>query len=134
MATTPPPSSTRDRLLRLGIVLLAIAAVVAFYLTGMHEYLRWEYVKAQLDHRKELAQDHLLAAIAIFFAVYVTATALSLPVALILSLVAGALFGRWLGVVVVVAASTCGASLAFLGSRYLFRNSVRRRFGDRIAA
>jgi uncharacterized membrane protein YdjX (TVP38/TMEM64 family) len=62
----------------------------------------------------------------------VAVTALSLPAAGALSLAAGALFGWWKGVAVVSAASTCGATLAFLGSRYLFRDWVRRRFGSRL--
>jgi uncharacterized membrane protein YdjX (TVP38/TMEM64 family) len=124
---------TRDRWLRLLLLALAVAAVVVFYLTGLHEQLRWEAVRSQVETWQRLAREHLLLTLTLYFLVYVTATALSLPVALILSLVAGALFDLWLGVAVVSTASVCGASLAFLGSRYLFRSSVRKRFGDRLA-
>jgi uncharacterized membrane protein YdjX (TVP38/TMEM64 family) len=106
--------------------------VVTFYLTGLHERLRWESVRSQIEGWQRLADEHLLLSLTVFFAVYLTATALSLPVALVLSLVGGALFGRWVGAAVVSLASTCGASLAFLGSRYLFRDWVRRRFGGRL--
>src|SRR5262249_40037385 len=68
----------------------------------------------------------------LFFVVYVTGTGLSLPVAVWLSLLAGYLFGRWLGTSVVILAATCGATLAFLSSRYLFRDAVQRRFGTRL--
>jgi uncharacterized membrane protein YdjX (TVP38/TMEM64 family) len=125
---------TRDRWLRLLLLALAVAAVIVFYLAGLHEQLRWESVRSRIEHWQRLADEHLLVSLTVFFLLYVTATALSLPVALILSLVGGALFGRWVGVGVVSVASTCGASLAFLGSRYLFRTSVRKRFGDRLAA
>lgn len=125
---------TRDRWFRLLLLALAVAAVVVFYLAGLHEQLRWETVRSRIEYWKRLADEHLLVSLAAFFLLYVTATALSLPVALILSLVGGALFGRWVGVGVVSVASTCGASLAFLGSRYLFRESVRKRFGDRLLA
>lgn len=125
---------TRDRWFRLLLLALAVAAVVVFYLAGLHEQLRWETVRSRIEYWKRLADEHLLVSLAVFFLLYVTATALSLPVALILSLVGGALFGRWVGVGVVSVASTCGASLAFLGSRYLFRESVRKRFGDRLLA
>jgi hypothetical protein len=108
MTTTPPPSSTRDRLLRLGLALLVAAAVVAFYLSGLYEYLYWDAVRARIETWQQLAGDHLPVALLIFFAVYVTATSLSLPVALILSLVGGALFGRWLGVGVVIVARRAG--------------------------
>jgi uncharacterized membrane protein YdjX (TVP38/TMEM64 family) len=123
---------TRDRWLRLLLVVIAAAAVAVFYLTGLYEQFRWESARSQIEGWQRLADEHFLLSVAVFFAVYLTATALSLPVALVLSLVGGALFGRWVGVAVVSVASTCGASLAFLGSRYLFRGWVRRRFGDRL--
>src|SRR5262249_645638 len=63
----------------------------------------------------------------LFFAAYVLVTALSLPVATVLSLLGGFLFDLWLGVVLVSFASTTGATLAFLGSRYLFRELVQLR-------
>lgn len=122
---------TRDRWPRL-LLVAAAAAVVAFYLTGLHERLRWEEVRAHIESWQALADEHLFLSLAAFFAVYLTATALSLPVALVLSLVGGALFGRWAGAAVVSLASTSGACLAFLGSRYLFRDWVRRRFGHRL--
>jgi pyruvate/2-oxoglutarate dehydrogenase complex dihydrolipoamide dehydrogenase (E3) component/uncharacterized membrane protein YdjX (TVP38/TMEM64 family) len=68
-----------------------------------------------------------------FFVVYVAATALSLPGALILTLAGGALFGLVAGTVIVSFASSIGATLAFLASRYLLRDSVQARFGARLA-
>src|SRR5262249_33433697 len=65
----------------------------------------------------------------IYFALYVAVAALSLPFATLLTLAGGVLFGRWLGTLVVSFASTAGATLAFLASRYLLRDFVQRRFG-----
>lgn len=132
--STPPPSTPRDRWLRLGLVLLVAAAVAAFYLSGLYHELKWEAVRGRVESWQAYTTGHLAAALALFFLAYVACVALSLPVALILSLVAGALFGLWAGVGVVSLASTSGACLAFLGSRYLFRDWVRRRFGPRLAA
>ena len=70
----------------------------------------------------------------VFFALYVGTVGLSLPFAVPLSLAAGALYGRWYGTLFVSFASTTGAVLAFLGSRYLFRDAVQRRFGNRLQA
>src|SRR5436190_17528809 len=67
-----------------------------------------------------------------FFAIYVLVTGLSLPGAAMLTLVAGALFGLLWGVVIVSFASTMGATLAFLASRYLLRDWVQARFGDKL--
>ena len=70
----------------------------------------------------------------LFFLMYVGSVGLSIPIAVPLSLAAGALYGRWYGTLFVSFASTAGASLAFLASRYLFRNFVQRRFGERLQA
>jgi uncharacterized membrane protein YdjX (TVP38/TMEM64 family) len=69
-----------------------------------------------------------------FFLAYVAAVGLSLPIAVPLSLTAGALYGPWYGTLFVSFASTAGATLAFLASRYLFRDVVQRRFGHRLQA
>ena len=71
--------------------------------------------------------------IAAFFAVYVAVTALSLPGAAIMTLAGGALFGLVIGTLIVSFASSIGATLAFLVSRYILRDSVRKRFGTRLA-
>jgi uncharacterized membrane protein YdjX (TVP38/TMEM64 family) len=70
----------------------------------------------------------------LFFLTYVGAVGLSIPIAVPLSLAAGALYGRWYGTLFVSFASTAGAALAFLASRYLFRDLVQRHFGERLQA
>lgn len=124
----------RSLLGRLALLALVLALVVAFYATGLHEYFDWQAVRGNVNALQARVNANLPLAAAAYFAVYLTFVALSLPAALILSLLGGALFGRWLGVGLVSVASTCGASLAFLGARYLFGDWVRRRFGDRLAA
>ncbi len=69
-----------------------------------------------------------------FFTLYVVVTAASLPVATLLTLLAGAVFGLWPAVIVVSFASSLGATLAMLVARYLFADKVRRRFGSRMEA
>jgi uncharacterized membrane protein YdjX (TVP38/TMEM64 family) len=127
----PPPTRRRGRWLLAGLVGLAVAG---FFALGGYRYLSWESARAHLDHWQSQVRQHLPAAVAVFFLVYVAVTALSLPVAAPLSLVAGALFGRWLGTGVVSLAATLGATLAFLLSRFLLRDWVQRRFGARLRA
>lgn len=69
----------------------------------------------------------------LFFAVYVAAAALSIPGALILTLAAGAMFGLAAGLLIVSFASSLGALLAFLASRYLLRATIQARFGKALA-
>jgi pyruvate/2-oxoglutarate dehydrogenase complex dihydrolipoamide dehydrogenase (E3) component/uncharacterized membrane protein YdjX (TVP38/TMEM64 family) len=73
-----------------------------------------------------------LPVLAAFFAIYVILTALSVPGAVILTLAAGAIFGVATGTLVVSFASSIGATLAFLASRYLFHDAVQTRFGARL--
>jgi uncharacterized membrane protein YdjX (TVP38/TMEM64 family) len=111
-----------------------LAAVAGLYALGLHRYLSWEYLRTHLDELRAGVGEHLPVALLVFFLVYVAVTALSLPAAAVLTLAAGALFGRWLGTAVASLASSVGATLAFLLSRYLFRDWVQRRFGGRLEA
>jgi uncharacterized membrane protein YdjX (TVP38/TMEM64 family) len=114
-----------------GLILLAIGG---FYTLGLHRSFAWDDLRGHLDPLRVQVRRDLPAALAVFFLVYAAVTALSLPVATGLSLVAGALFGRWLGTLVVLLAATLGATLALLVSRYLLRGWVWRRFGERLEA
>jgi uncharacterized membrane protein YdjX (TVP38/TMEM64 family) len=114
------------------VAALFLAALGSFYALGLYRYFSWDYVRAHFDALNALVERHLLSALLVFFLVYVAATALSLPVAAILSLLAGALFGLWIGVPLVSVASTLGATLAFLCSRYVLRDWVQYRFGARL--
>ncbi|HZT82888.1 MAG TPA: TVP38/TMEM64 family protein [Gemmataceae bacterium] len=132
--TTEPAAPPARPWLR-GAVAAALAlGAVGFYALGLQRYISWDYLRGNLDRLQALAGEHLLLAAAAFFAVYVAVTALSLPAATALSLIAGAVFGRWLGTGIVLFAATLGATLAFLSSRYVFRDWVQRRFGRRLEA
>lgn len=115
------------------ILLLLIAAGIAgFFLLDLGRFLTLDFIKArQVGLAEALAGDPLPLILG-FFLVYVAVTALSLPGAVILTLAAGAIFGVWMGTLIVSLASTLGAVLAFLSSRYLLRDWVRARFGKRV--
>jgi uncharacterized membrane protein YdjX (TVP38/TMEM64 family) len=133
--TEGPPTATSDRRPSWGrwALLAAVAATIAaFYLLGLHHYFSWDYLRGHFDALQAQVGAHLPLSVLVFFLVYVTATALSLPIATWLTLTGAALFGLWLAAGVVLLAATLGASLAFLGSRYLFRDAVQRRFGSRL--
>ena len=119
---------------RLLLLLLAAAAIAAFFAFDLGRYLSLDVLKAQQQALQDHAAAHPLQDAAIFFAIYVVATALSIPGAVILTLAAGAVFGLWRGLLIVSFASTIGATLAFLAARFLLRDFVMRRFGDRLKA
>jgi pyruvate/2-oxoglutarate dehydrogenase complex dihydrolipoamide dehydrogenase (E3) component/uncharacterized membrane protein YdjX (TVP38/TMEM64 family) len=117
------------RVIVAGLLVLSIAA---WLLLDLGQYLTLDALKArQADIEGVYRADPLLIAAA-FFAIYVALTALSFPGAAILTLAAGALFGVVLGTLIVSFASSIGATLAFLASRYLFRDTVQSRFGARL--
>jgi uncharacterized membrane protein YdjX (TVP38/TMEM64 family) len=124
----------QSSLARWALAAFLILAVGGFYALGLQRYFSWEYVRGHLDALRAWVEQNRLLALGAFFLVYVAAAALSLPIATVLSLTAGALFGRWLGTAVVSLAATLGATLACFSSRYLFRDSVQRRFGERLRA
>ena len=121
------------RTLWIGAVLVAGIAVVAYRHFDLGALFTLENLKASRDALVGAYEARPLATVAGFFAVYVAVAALSLPGALILTLAGGAMFGLGIGLVVVSFASSLGALLAFLASRYLLRDVVQSRFGKSLA-
>ncbi len=120
--------------LRWLIVLALLGAVVAFFALGVQHQLSLAALKAHEQHLAVFRQAHPVGLAIGFFLLYIAATALSLPTASLLALAAGAVFGLLEGVVLVSFASTIGATLAFLASRFVLRDAVQRRFGKRLIA
>ena len=117
------------------VLLVGLLALVApFFIFDLHLLLTLEGLKEGLASITEWRAQNPWVFAAIFFVFYIAVTALSLPGAAIMTLAAGALFGIWIGVLLVSFASTIGATLAFLFSRYLLRDMVQSRFGDRLSA
>jgi pyruvate/2-oxoglutarate dehydrogenase complex dihydrolipoamide dehydrogenase (E3) component/uncharacterized membrane protein YdjX (TVP38/TMEM64 family) len=114
---------------RLLVVLGLIVLGVAAYWFDLGQYLSLDFFHSQQDRVQGFVADQPTTAAAIFFTVYVTVAALNIPGATIMTLIAGALFGLTRGTVIVSFASTIGATLAFLLSRFLLRDYVDRRFG-----
>ena len=114
------------------IVLLVVAAIAVFFGMDLDQYLTLDALRGSQEKFAAMQeQSPWLTALA-FFAVYVAVVALSLPGATVMTLAIGALFGFWYGAVLVSFASTIGATLAFLASRYVLRDMVQRRFGDKL--
>lgn len=113
----------------LGVI---VAAIFSFFYFDLNSYLTLQGMKGSLDtFQSQIAQNPVLS-IGVFFAIYVAVTALSLPGAAILTLAAGALFGLVQGLVIVSFASSVGATLAFLVSRFILRDTVRNKFKEKL--
>ena len=115
-------------------VLLLLALVGLFFAFDLGQYLNLASIKSrQADLEAWRSGQPVLAAV-LFFTAYVAASALSLPGAAVMTLAAGAIFGLGWGMLIVSFASSIGATLAFLTSRWLLHDWVQSRFGERLAA
>ncbi|HZZ93397.1 MAG TPA: FAD-dependent oxidoreductase [Usitatibacter sp.] len=119
---------------KLAVVAILAAVVVAFFAFDLEHYLTLESFQAQRATLDAMLHAHPVAATAGFFLFYVLVTGASLPGAGILTVVAGALFGLAWGTLVVSFASSLGATIAFLSSRYVLRDWVQARYGERLKA
>ena len=119
---------------KLFLVLIAAAAIGLFFHFNLHQLLTLEGLKGSMDQFSQYKEQSPLLVFGGFFLLYVVVTALSLPGAAILTLAAGALFGLVEALLVASFASTVGATLAFLVSRYLLRDTIKQRFPERLDA
>ena len=115
------------------LLVLAVVAVLLYRHFELGGLLTLDTLKSSRDALAALYQQRPLFTVATFFVIYVAMAALSFPGASILTLAAGAMFGLGLGLLVVSFASSIGALLAFLMSRYLLREWVQARFGKQLA-
>ena len=125
---------TRRTMFKFLLLFLLVAAVAAFFIFDVQQFLSFSYLKAQhLEFREYYAQHTWLTAV-IYFCVYVLVTALSVPGALVMTIAGGAIFGAVYGTVIVSFASTIGATLAFLAARFILQDFVQHKFATKLAA
>ncbi len=120
------------RLRQIVLLLLLALAIGTFVALDLGRYLSFEQLKASQASFNQLYAQQPFTVAAVYFGVYVLATALSFPGAVIITLAGGAVFGLWQGLLLVSFASTLGATLAFLASRFVLREWVEARFGQRL--
>ncbi len=118
------------------IILVAtiVLLIVAFFAFDLHRFLTLEYLKDRQQAFADFYTANRILTIFIYFVTYVVVTALSLPGAAVMTLAGGALLGFWVALITVSFASTIGATLAFLASRFLLRDWVQGKFGDKLKA
>lgn len=119
---------------KVALCAVVAALVLAFFVFDLRQYVALEFFQARRDAIVSYVASKPVFASAVFFAIYVAVTGLSVPGAFVLTVIAGALFGLVWGTVLVSFASSIGATLAFLTSRVLLREWVQRKLGARLAA
>lgn len=120
--------------IRFFLVVSILILIVAYFATDVGSYLTLASLKQNQTWLTTQFTNHPLLVSIAFGLVYIFVTALSIPGATILTLASGAIFGLFYGTVIASVASTLGATLSFLGARYLFRQPVEQKFRERITA
>ncbi|HHF0508286.1 TPA: TVP38/TMEM64 family protein [Vibrio antiquarius] len=120
-----------NKKLILGLILVAI---IIFLGVNFSQYLTLENAKAQQEALTTYIDQNFVFSAAIYFFAYIAITAFSIPGAAVVTLLGAALFGFWTSLLLVSFASTMGATLAFLSSRYLLRDWVQNKFGNKLIA
>ena len=131
-ATTPsknPPRSSMGKIFTGIIFLLGIGAFVYF---DLGQYLSLDSLKANRDLLLNYTETHYAAAVGLFILIYILQTTFSLPGGAMLTLTGGFLFGSLMGTFFVNIGATVGATLAFLAARYILRDWVENKFGNRL--
>ncbi len=119
---------------KLAIPALLLVVAGLFFYFDLGRFLSLDYLKASQQRFQQLYLEHRLAVIAGYMAVYIVVTALSLPGAAVMTLAGGGFFGLATGTVVVSFASTIGATCACLAARFVLRDWVQEKFGERLQA
>jgi uncharacterized membrane protein YdjX (TVP38/TMEM64 family) len=115
------------------IIAIAIISMVAiFKIFDLGQYLSLSYIKESQEGFKILYAEHRISVISVYMAIYILVTSLSLPGAAIMTLAGGALFGLALGTILVSFASTIGATLACVVSRFILRDWVQKKVADKL--
>ena len=117
---------------KLAVVVVLALAVGAFFVFDLAQYASIDYLKAQRAAITAYYAEHPLTTAGIYFAAYVAIAGLSVPGAGVMTLAGGAIFGLGAGTLIVSFASSIGATLAFLASRFVLRDWVQAKFANRL--
>jgi uncharacterized membrane protein YdjX (TVP38/TMEM64 family) len=124
---------TANRVQKVLLIAFIIAVIAVFWAFHLDRYITLSYLKESSDRFRAIYSEHRALVILVYFLVYVATTSLSLPGAAVLTIAGGALFGLATGTLIVSFASAIGATLACFVSRFLLRDWVQGKFGDKIA-
>ena len=119
---------------KIALVIVVVILAGSFFVLDLGQYFTLENLKSQQETFRATYQQNQGLTLLIYFSLYVLMAALSLPGAAVMTLAGGAFFGLLAGSIVVSFASSIGATLAFLVSRFLLRDSVQGKFGDKLSA
>lgn len=123
----------KDVIKKILIGFLIIGVFVSFFIFDLNQYLTLSYIKESKTRFYEFYVSNRLLTVSLYMLFYIFITALSLPGATVMTLAGGALFGFGIALIAISFASTIGATLACFASRYLLRNWIEKKFGDKLS-
>ncbi|MEX0963252.1 MAG: FAD-dependent oxidoreductase [Pseudohongiellaceae bacterium] len=118
---------------KLTVLALFSLALLSYFTLDLGQYLTLEYAQSQLSSIQGYKNENFALVAILYFTTYVIVTSLSIPGALMITLIGGAIFGLFWGTLLVSFASSIGATVAFLASRFLLRDWVENKFGRHLA-
>lgn len=127
---TPDSRTAWQRARRWLLLILLAGVIVVIWLSGLHHYLSFDQLQASKDALLDFKNAHPAASVLAFIALYALNVLLSLPVATLMTLLGGFLFGKWLGTLYVVIAATMGAAFIFLITRTSLGTALREKAGS----
>ena len=123
-----------SNLFKIVVFLVLVSIILVFIVFDLERFVSLSYIKESQAKFQDLAAKHPLPVITSYMVIYILVTSLSLPGATVLTLLGGALFGFWTGLLAVSFASTIGATLACFVSRFLLRDWVQKKLGNKLTA
>ena len=124
---------SKNTIKKVAIVTVVIGLIIVFKFLNLDQYLTLSYIKVSQERFALLYAEHQAIVIAGYMAIYILVTSLSLPGAAVLTLAGGALFGLLVGTIVVSFASTIGAAFACVVARFLLRDWVQGKVGNKLS-
>lgn len=118
--------------LKIALIGIVMALIGAFFWLDLSQYFSLTFLKEQKEALDILYTQKPFLMAFVFFVVYISVTALALPAAVILTLAGGAIFGFINGMLLVSFASSIGATLAFIFTRFLFHDTIEAKYGHRL--
>ena len=122
-----------QKTLKISLLLFLISLIILFFIFEMNEYSSLQNIKRQYQNLLYYYDKNNLLIHIIFIFIYIITTSLSLPFALALTLIGGALFGFWYGLILVSFGSTIGATIAFLIARFIGYEYVRKNYKNQLS-
>lgn len=113
------------------LISIILLLLLTIYFSGFYEFLTFENIKTNLEVIKEYSHNNPVLFLGQFMAVFILITSLSIPGAIVLTLLSGTIFGVIPGTFIVLLSSTIGATISFLYSRYIFGDVFREKFRDK---